>query len=348
MEEVEITSARSFRLNNFDLLRLLAATQVIVDHYYQHLNIPISSFGLKLLYLFPGVPVFFVISGYLISASYERNNNLGVYAKNRALRIYPGLWGCILVTVIVIALTGISFFNKQTVAWLPAQLVGFIYTPAFLANYGFGSYNGSLWTIPIELQFYIMLPVCYLLARRKEIFKYLLYILLVVFIILNIFCTVSDFGPKINKLITYTFVPNFYMFLAGVILQRLQLYKSTWIHNKALYWAAGYVAFSLLLQEHMSLTAFLIIKNLLLAFVVLSLAYSLPQLAGKLLRSNDISYGVYIYHGLVLTVIVQEKLAGRINLFEIILISYLLGLLSWWFVEKPFLKKKAKSIRAIE
>ena len=162
---------KDFTINNFDLLRLLAATEVIIDHYFQHLHIPISSFSLKILYLLPGVPVFFVISGYLISASYERNSNLLVYFKNRALRIFPGLWGCILVTILVISITGVSFFNKQAILWLPAQLTGFIYTPKFLLNYGFGSYNGSLWTIPIELQFYILLPFCYfLIPKTRSVF----------------------------------------------------------------------------------------------------------------------------------------------------------------------------------
>ncbi len=178
------TNQKEFKINNFDLLRLLAATQVIVDHYFQHLNIPISKFSTQVLYLFPGVPMFFVISGYLISASYERNNNLAIYFKNRALRIYPGLWGVIFVTIIVFSITGINFFNKQTVAWLPAQLAGVIYTPHFLANYGFGSYNGSLWTLPIELQFYIVLPLCYFLAPKNKA-NYWFYALLLVFVALN-------------------------------------------------------------------------------------------------------------------------------------------------------------------
>jgi len=337
---------KEFKVNNFDLLRLIAATEVIVDHYFQHLNIPISSFSLKLLYLFPGVPVFFIISGYLISASYERNNNLAIYFKNRALRIFPGLWGCIFLTIIIFSFTGVSFFNKQVIAWLPAQLTGFIYTPKFLANYGFGSYNGSLWTIPIELQFYIILPVCYLLAPKTKT-NYWFYGLLLVFITANIFCGFSNFNPLITKLLNYSFIPNFYLFLIGVILQRLRIYKSALIYNKAIYWVILYTLFSLSLQDHMNLVIFLVIKNLLLAGCILSLAYTLPQTALKLLRKNDISYGVYIYHGLILTVLVQEKLAGFINVFLLIVGAYVLGYLSWIIIERPFLKRKEKTIHSI-
>jgi len=156
-----VKDQKEFKVNNFDLLRLYAATQVIVDHYFQHLNKPITAFGLKILYIFPGVPIFFILSGYLISASYERNNNLGIYFKNRALRIFPGLWTVIFLTIIVFSITGISFLNKQAILWLPCQLAGLIYTPGFLKGYGYGSYNGSVWTIPLELQFYILLPLCY-------------------------------------------------------------------------------------------------------------------------------------------------------------------------------------------
>lgn len=338
---------KEFKVNNFDLLRLIAATEVIVDHYFQHLNIPISSFSLKLLYLFPGVPVFFIISGYLISASYERNDNLIVYLKNRALRIFPGLWGCVFLTIIIFSFTGISFFNKQVIAWLPAQLTGFIYTPKFLANYGFGSYNGSLWTIPIELQFYILLPVCYLLAPKNKTNIWFC-VLLLIFIIANILFGFSNFTPAITKLLTYSFIPNFYLFLTGVILQRLRIYKSPLIYNKAIYWVIVYTVFSLAVQDNMNLVIFLVLKNLLLAGCVLSLAYTLPQTALKLLRKNDISYGVYIYHGLILTVLVQEKLTGFVNVYLLILGAYTLGYLSWIIIEKPFLKMKAKTIRIVE
>ena len=330
---------KDFKVNNFDILRLIAATEVIVDHYFQHLNIPLNDFQLRLLYLFPGVPVFFVISGYLISASYQRNNNLIRYFKNRTFRIFPGLWGCILVTIVVISVTGVSFINKQALFWFPAQLIGVIYTPGFLSNYGFGSYNGSLWTIPIELQFYILLTLCFAIIPSKKT-NYWLTGLLIVFIMVNAFYQISHFKSLIAKLIDYSFAPQFYLFITGIILQRLQLYRADWIYNKALYWFTAYVLFALILPGYFNPVIFLIIKNLFLAIVVLSLAYSLPQAAAKLLRGNDISYGVYMYHGLILTVIIQEKWTGYVNLYLLITMAYLLGTLSWILIEKPFIKRK--------
>ena len=334
-----------FKLNNFDLLRLLAATQVILDHSVEHLHLwGGSPLAVKILNFFPGVPIFFVISGFLISASYERNNNLKDYFRNRILRIFPGLWVCVFFSVIIISLTGVSFLNRQAIAWLPSQLAGIIYTPKFLSNYGFGSYNGSLWTIPVELQFYICLPIVYRLVPKNKI-NHLLFILLVVFVVFNcLYYSIQD-NFMVAKLFRYSFVPHFYLFLIGVIFQRLQLYKSPIIYNKALYWLIGYMAVCLILSGHINHIIFNLIYSVLLAFCVLSLAYTLPATAKKILRTNDISYGIYIYHGLIITVIVQEKLTGNVPVFVIIIMSYILAYLSWIFVEKPFLQMKRKTIR---
>lgn len=337
---------RPFKVNNFDLLRLLAATEVVFDHYFQQLHIPISHLSKEILYLFPGVPVFFVISGYLISASFERNGNLVNYFRNRALRIFPGLWGCILLTIIVITITGVSFFNKQTITWLPAQLIGVIYTPNFLANYGFGSYNGSLWTIPIELQFYIVLPLCYFFAPKNKV-TYWFYGLLILFVTLSLVYHFSHFSPLITKLADYSFVPHFYLFLMGVILQRLRIYKSRFIYNKALYWLLAYLVFYFTAHDLLEANIFNLCQYLFLAFCVLSMAYTLPRAAEKLLRSNDISYGIYIYHGLILTVVVQEKWQENFSVYLLLAITYLAAYLSWIGIEKPFIQKKKKTIRAI-
>jgi len=339
-----MATLKDFKTNNFDLLRLLAATQVVFDHYFQHLNISLTQQQQAWLYLLPGVPVFFVISGYLISASYERNDNLTIYLKNRILRIFPGLWACLILTVFVFTLTGTSFFNQQALIWLPAQLVGLIYTPSFLTNYGFGSYNGSLWTIPIELQFYLLVPVCYMAFPKRKL-NYWLACLLVVFILLNIGYQLYQFSPKQEKLVDYSFVPHFYLFLSGMLLQRLKLYSSAVVYGKGIYWLAFYIIFSLWAYKYLNPALFMVCKSALLSVTLLSMAYTLPRLASRLLKTNDISYGVYMYHGLILTVVIQMKWTGYINIYMILLLSFLLGGLSWVLVEKPFLKRKQKSIK---
>jgi peptidoglycan/LPS O-acetylase OafA/YrhL len=156
-----------FKTNNFDLLRILAATQVVLVHSAAHLGLGRPA-GLSLVEAFPGVPIFFAISGFLISASFERSRDVRSYTRNRMLRIYPGLWCVVLATVLVATLFGFGFLHLRALFWLACQMGGLIYTPGFLRSFGMGSYNGALWSIPIELQFYFLLPFFYLGVVRTE------------------------------------------------------------------------------------------------------------------------------------------------------------------------------------
>ena len=336
--------------NNFDLLRLLASLQVLVNHTTWHLEIPTPGWW-WLINSFPGVPIFFVISGFLISASYERSTSLVSYARNRILRIYPGLWACVLVTIPVAMYFGFHFVNWSGLAWLPAQFVGLIYTPEFLEGFGFGSYNGSLWTIPIELQFYVLLPLMYLaLSRTGRLTQAIVYVWLAFVVLAFIFrpmIVVDDGHPEpLNlKLLRYSFIPHFYLFLLGVLLQRFQIHKSPLIRGKALFWLAGYVAAMFLVPGSWVKD---VLYPMILGVVVVSVAYTSINLSRWVLRGNDLSYGVYIYHGLVLNVFVELRLlAAPFYAVGVALITCGLAAISWKLVERPFLRRKRQSIHGI-
>ena len=77
--------------NNFDLIRLCAALQVAVFHTAVYMDV--GSVWVHYLGYFPGVPIFFFISGFLIYQSYNniRANKLKTFFTNRVLRLYPAL-----------------------------------------------------------------------------------------------------------------------------------------------------------------------------------------------------------------------------------------------------------------
>ena len=99
--------------NNFDLIRLFAASEVAVLHIFSYLSpqiyshpTPLQDAVIRLLEMFPGVPTFFFISGFLISRSYERVGSLREYARNRSLRIFPALYVCVAVNLLMVWATG--------------------------------------------------------------------------------------------------------------------------------------------------------------------------------------------------------------------------------------------------
>lgn len=79
--------------NAFDLLRLYAVIQVMIGHAVSHLKIGLPSF-MTSFFSVPGVVILFGISGYLVTASYDRNcetkDGGREYIKKRFFRIFPG------------------------------------------------------------------------------------------------------------------------------------------------------------------------------------------------------------------------------------------------------------------
>jgi peptidoglycan/LPS O-acetylase OafA/YrhL len=334
----------SLRINNFDLLRLLAATQVMFAHGVPHLGLTEPSwwpqFG-----LFPGVPIFFAISGFLITASFERNSDLRDYFRNRALRIYPGLWCCVLATVVTLAVFGFSVASERGIVWCLCQLGGAIYTPSFLRSFGFGSYNGALWTIPIELQFYVAIPFVFMVLHRVARPNMALLGLWIVFLSIGLAAVfvadpLAEPGAEslTAKLFRYSFIPHFYMFLAGACLYRFNAHRTSYFAARGVYWLVAYSAAVYTLPAS---PIFTMLKMTMLACVAISLAYTLPMLSSRLLRGYDISYGVYIYHGLALNIAIELAVPRTCGLLAIIAVGvYGAAMISWLVVERPALRRK--------
>src|SRR5690606_28753339 len=98
-----------WRANNFDLLRFVFASAVIITHSYALVRPNQSAY--EPLYAFSGgqtcigsmaVHAFFIMSGYLVTLSWWRSRSCGEYIFKRALRILPAFLLLQLITVLVI------------------------------------------------------------------------------------------------------------------------------------------------------------------------------------------------------------------------------------------------------
>ena len=344
----------SLQTNNFDLIRLAAALQVAYIHCAAQFDTIISDRPLSTLVLrFPGVPVFFFISGFLISKSFETNSNWREYAWNRALRIYPALMVCFAMSLTATWLcgffTGRDVPHGEFIAWVAGQLtIGQFYNPAFISQPPIWALNGSVWTISVELQFYLLVPLMYSclgLARMPARRANLILVCLIVF-----FLAVSQvwiakkpgmggaLGPQIPPAL---FVPWFYMFLVGVLFQRNAAILSRWLAGRFVYVFLAYCAFALLTSHELhwelgdSPEPVLFLG---LALVTFAAAFSAPRLSDLLLRRNDVSYGLYIYHRPVINVLVLTGVLGaHRGVATALLLSVALAYSSWRLIEKPAL-----------
>ena len=82
-----------------------------------------------------------------------------------------------------------------------------------------------------------------------------------------------------------------------------------------------------------------------LVTVVMKLAISNPQLSDNLIKRNDISYGVYIYHMPVVNFIMVIGHEGGNGLALALISTIIIAVLSWFIVERPILKVKRNQLR---
>ena len=353
------------RPNNFDLIRLFAAIQVMLLHSVNTLEVPVSrclEVAFTTLKFFPGVPIFFFISGFLISKSYEHSANVKFYFVNRLLRIFPALWVCHGISLLIVYGTGYwsryKLIWSEFIPWIFSEILcGHLFSSSLFIHYGIGKLNGSLWTIPVEMQFYFFIPVLYffLMKRCRSASVILGLIIGLFFAQTLIFESIRCSNPSILpvKIIEKTPLPYLYMFLTGVFFNRNIKLIERLVYNKGLYWLFFYICLCLALKSLSVTTVWGNLPHififLALAFTTTSVAYTLPSLSNRFLNGVDVSYGIYIYHMIFVNYIIELGFFGTFQgLVMVIVLTFLAAVLSWMLVEKEALRLKKYSIRFID
>jgi len=285
------------RPNNFDLLRFVAATLVLVDHCH-----PLTGrasragpFGYESLGGF-AVAVFFVISGFLVAASWQRAPRILTFVVKRVLRIFPAYAAVVAVCALVLGplLSDLAprayFQHNQTWSYfrnLTFFDLRYSLPNVFATNPFPHAVNGSIWTLPIEVTMYIALAVlgCIGLMRRSLV------------TVLAVVLAVVWFGwaaqlramPPLyfNVLMTaYTVHLALWFFLGSTL----------WVwHDQIRYRSDAAVALVALLWATEGTRAGLILLHFAVPYLVIWAAGLPVGWMNRFGRRGDFSYGMYLY-----------------------------------------------------
>lgn len=303
-----------FEQNSFDILRYWAAFSVMLLHYTGYarmLSDQARPFMEGLRYVvnfFPGVVVLFAMSGYLVSASMDRAKSRKEYFKKRVFRLYPELWLCTLVNLIVLLVLAADQLDSGIWVWCVTQVFGIANTPDCLKNFGTGSVNGALWTIFTEIQLYVVLGLIYPWLKKRTHIQWWLLIFAAAAVNFGCGYFADSMGGIAAKLLERTFIPYFLWFLIGCYCYAKQdmlpgILKKKFVPCVLIYGifrVGGWVTAGYYTD---------IVTGILCPFLVIGAGY---WLSAKRLRF-DCTYGIFLYHWIVLNVIVHFDLLNRVN-----------------------------------
>ena len=329
--------------NNFDLIRLLAAIAVMLGHSYGiQAGSPMEamlaftwreSFGSLAVYSF------FLISGMLVSASFEKNPSIARFASARFLRIWPGAIVCALFILFIVgpifssdSLRG-YFLNPEIYKWLARNtfLLGRVGGPLpglFEGNHLPSLVNATVWTLPIELKCYLIVVVAGLCGSIGSQWPTVIVVaiaggLFAFFVHHPDYFTMGDFFVLP---IAYAFYPVPF-FLLGLLLYAFR--RIVFLH-----WSVACALLAAYLSVKHSVTGTgLLYLSFIYGILWIASAKSLLWLKPR----HDYSYGIYLYGFTVQQIISSLKPAmnNYVALAIALPITIFLAALSWHFVEKP-------------
>lgn len=337
------------RENNFDFLRLVLATLVLLAHAPEIVDgdarrelltraFHAFSFGELAVY------GFFLLSGFLIVASWLRQPNLPRFVEKRAFRICPGFVAASLVCIFVVgplATNAAAYFENLHISMLLLSMFSLTAPrlPPVFAGTHYPAVNGAMWTISCEFRCYMIVAAFGFLGLLKKRWIWLAFG--VVDVLLYIWTCLHPievpkayflFGCEIK---TFSCLLMFFFSGGAFCLYREYLsFKPAYMFIAAVIFIGG--MFNTLSAPLVTATFG--------AYVLFYMAFAKSSFVDRIRPREDISYGVYLYGWPVQKLLLWwfPGLSPWLLFLLSVGGSFLCGWLSWRLVEGPFLRLKRK------
>ncbi|HZY36391.1 MAG TPA: acyltransferase [Mucilaginibacter sp.] len=318
------------KILSIQYLRGLAALGVVFCHYGSSL---ISYPKLSSIFNFgqTGVYVFFLVSGFIIVYSLiksgYRPDQFFRFLLKRSIRIDPPYIATILLTIIFFG--ALSASKGEHIVFNPGQFLAHIFYLVPFTNYPF--YNHIFWTLCVEFQFYLIVGLLYFLSAH--------YIYKSAFLIAFSLTCLIPFSNSYYLVLNYAPI-----FALGISLVRFYQDRR-WKNLLLPILMALFVGYKFGLPIIALLTAS--------CLIIIFFKHSIRLM----IILGDISYSLYLIHGLVLIMFVGigKRLHfdfGHYQLFWLVIeisIAISLAYLFYLVIEKPsvnfskrvFYKKKS-------
>jgi peptidoglycan/LPS O-acetylase OafA/YrhL len=326
------------RPSGFDYLRLFLSVGVIAIHgvaicYGSDAFVQMWKGPFHPLALFI-VPSFFALSGFLVAGSLERND-IPTFLLLRFLRIFPALCVEVLISALILGvlfttLPLASYFSHTEFWRYVGNIVGWVHYDlpgVFESRPPPNHVNGSLWTVPYELDCYIAIAALAAIGilRRLRILACILFAATVagtIYILWTQSFWLGQMHPGGMLVLSFLFGAAIYLMRGSLPFSKFYFWTSLGASivlltpSKGIFLAAPFIAYT---------TVYLGLLN--------------PRRT-VLIKGSDYSYGIYLY-GYPFQQTVFHLLPGGnvwiINVGSAVLLSGCAAYCSWTLVESKVL-----------
>ena len=279
--------------------------------------------------------ILFCISGYLVPASMERSSGIGEFLKKRVLRIIPSLWICIIVGVVIAAAFCGFTWDRTFTRWFIGQLcfIRDFPQPDFITAFGVGNFQGNLWTMIYTVQFYLITAFIYNVLKNRKIGVWIgVWIFAAALNIVTPYVQ-SSVPVAVKNFISHTCLPFFYIYFTGWFIYRWREKIVPFLSRTKLLWILLIIARGLWCMK--SGTRIGEYQDMIIVTLLCMLTVGIGYSFGKIRFKIDLSYGLYLYHMIVVDIFVQLGMVG--NMWFVLAVyaaSVLAAILSYLIVDR--------------
>ncbi len=339
-------------LKGLSEIRGIAALLVLVSHIDQfHEVLKLKSIGISNTGIAGhAVTIFFTLSGFLIThlLLLEKEKTKGVDIKKfyirRILRIWPAYYLTILFSLTLIF---IGFFDLPTLNKLMISLGGYILiVPNILYTFGFTLAGTTpLWSIGVEEQFYLIWPI---IVKRVSKLKTILLALIVFYVIIKLAIYLIHPTGAAYALVKLTrfdcmafgalvpiFVNKGCKKIFSFIYHPLTQLASVTILVFPFFSKVHFIA-NIEIEIYAIASTIWVTNVALNSKTIISIKSSILRFFGK------ISYGIYVYHLVIIYIIgsLDLNLNTTASYSIVLLVVSLFATFSYYFIEKKFISLK--------
>jgi peptidoglycan/LPS O-acetylase OafA/YrhL len=312
--------------NNFTLLRVVLALLVVLGHFKVLPGIAPAHgiFG----YADFAVDAFFVVSGYLVTGSFDKQPHVSGFYVRRFFRVYPLYLVVVMVQAVVMVQLlpgGLAQHVGGFIKYLAANSVFATFlgydVDGLLNGLKHPGINPSLWTLKIEVGFYLLLPLLWRLTQRYGVaFLVAVFLASTVYVEYALHAGAENMAKQLPAQLRF--------FAVGIGLYR---YRHAITLPVPAAVASSVLLFGLCTLRHdlPMVPVYPLFVGLLVFIVALRLpAFVLPF---------DISYGVYLVHGPLIQLSLLLGIYRDTSAFLFALVGYtvLLALAADFCIERP-------------